>query len=126
VCGGGGRAAARARAVLVLRLGGWVGPVWACEWWSFLQGCVMPPHHGAGCCGRGWVPGLGPAAGERGSPRTPSRPDALTRPGARDLGAAGVVDGRPYGPFSSAGLSLEARAVWPGKPTIARVLPLLP
>jgi hypothetical protein len=43
----------------------------------------MPPPRGVGLCGHGWVPGLGPGAGERGSPRTPSRPDALTRPGER-------------------------------------------
>jgi hypothetical protein len=31
----------------------------------------MPPHRGAGFRARGWVPGLGPAASEGGSPRPP-------------------------------------------------------
>jgi hypothetical protein len=111
--GGWGRASARARAVLVLRRGGCVVPVRVRDWCQFC-GVRMPPHRGrdfavaVGCLGSA---GVRASAGAR----TPSRRDALTRPGARDLGAAGGVDKRPHGTVSRAGLS-RAEAYGPASP----------
>jgi hypothetical protein len=93
-----------------------VVPVWVCDWWSVLRVSVMPSHRGAGFRGRGWVPGLGPGASERGSPRTPS-------PGGRARAPRGERLGRrrrrrraaAWGRFRGAGLS-RAEAYGPASP----------
>jgi hypothetical protein len=108
-----------ARAVLVLRLGGWVVPVWVCDWGRFC-GSVMPPHHGAGFCDRGRVPWAVPAC--KGS-REPPHPLAAGRADAArgERTPPGSSTKGPRGPFSGAGLT-RSGGVGPRNLTIAPAL----
>jgi hypothetical protein len=93
------------------------------------RGSVMPPHRGARFRGGGWVPGLGPGASERGSPRTPRGGTRSRAPGerherrrrrrqvSRAVSGAGRSTAKTYGPASarSSGCSRWCRSLSGGR-----------